>query len=123
MKRYIRSVIAPVDDASLNTRFEIAQDFATSRSLLQSLATRDPDPDVREWAQMTLRDVEKATKFIQRHCSVDHLRAFADTGTPYLQWQAALHPETPVDVLQKLAEDDDSRVRQAANKALQERRV
>ena len=120
MKRYIRSAIAPMDDASLDTRFEIAQDFATNRNLLQSLATRDPDPDVREWAQMTLRNIDKALKLIHRPCSIEHLRAFATAYDPHWRWAAAQHPDTPVDVLQKLTEDEDSRVRKAAQEHLRE---
>lgn len=122
MKRYIKSAINPIDNDSLRDRYDFAQDFTASRRDLQHLADTDPVPNVRNAALRTLHHIDEAAKLQEMHGShvLYTLRLFSDDTSPHIRWQIAQHPDLPIDILQKLANDEDSRVRKVAQSRLRE---
>ena len=122
MKRYIKSAINPIDNEPLRDRYDLAQDFTLSRRDLQYLADTDPEPGIRKEALRTLQHIDGVADLQEMHGPnvLYALRLFSDDTSPHTRWQIAQHPDVPIDILQKFANDADSRVRKVAQARLRE---
>ena len=122
MKRYIKAAVRSSDEEDLHTRFEMANDFSASRRFLEQLAETDPDPNVRRDAQGTLHILDDRDRFINEPAfDAELIELFRGNCEPRVRWEVAQHPNTSLEMLQELVEDEDYRVRKAAEKALKER--
>ena len=120
MKRYIRSDIKDLSEEDFRDRLHQAEDFTTSRRTLERLAL-DSEAVVRQAAERTLHSLDDGERFWSYTGVPDFMFIqFAKALEPSVRWKIALHPETPADILQNLAEDEDPRVRAAARSRLQE---
>lgn len=120
MKRYIRSDIIDIKDEDFRDRLHQAEDFTTSRRVLERLLN-DPEFVVRDAAERRLNSLDSAERFYKERDVPDFMfTTFADAYDAWARYQIACHPDTPLDILQKLAEDEDPRVRTAARSRLQE---